>query len=160
MYFHCYVYVFLLYVYVSSTCQLALFRYPDWCFSVLFPWLYGKCQGITRKDRAQPALFQNFCCSIYCLFCVILCIVCVCKCVMYYCHWVSTQLQLTNIYQVSFFLQHLSNCSPEHIWLSPWSRNPCLYCWVKLCTQRLSLSSYHIYVTWHPVSQEGQVNIV
>jgi hypothetical protein len=27
--FYCYVYVFLLYVYVSSSCQLALFGYPD-----------------------------------------------------------------------------------------------------------------------------------
>ena len=36
MYFHCYVYVLLLYVYVSLLCQLALFGYPDGGFSVLF----------------------------------------------------------------------------------------------------------------------------
>ena len=69
MYFYCYVYVFLLYVYVSSLCQLALFGYPDIGFSLLFPRLQGKCQGITRKDGARPALFQNIC--------VVLCIVCV-----------------------------------------------------------------------------------
>ena len=32
-------YVFLLYIYVSSSCQLAFFAYPDWEFSVLFPQL-------------------------------------------------------------------------------------------------------------------------
>jgi len=32
-------------------------RYPDCGFSVLFPQLSGKSQGITRKDGAQPALF-------------------------------------------------------------------------------------------------------
>ena len=33
-----------------------VFLYPDCGFSVLFPQLQGKCQGITRKDGAQPAL--------------------------------------------------------------------------------------------------------
>jgi hypothetical protein len=31
--------------------------YPDWGLSVPFPQLQGKCQGITRKDRARSALF-------------------------------------------------------------------------------------------------------
>jgi hypothetical protein len=39
----------------------ALFDYPNWGFSSLFPQLYGKCQGITRKDGARPALPNNFC---------------------------------------------------------------------------------------------------
>jgi len=39
------------------TCQLAPFGYPDWDFSVLFFQLWGKCQGITRKDGARSALF-------------------------------------------------------------------------------------------------------
>jgi hypothetical protein len=34
----------------------ALFDYPNRGFSVLFPQLQGKCQGITRKDGARPAL--------------------------------------------------------------------------------------------------------
>jgi len=76
MYLHCYVYVFLLHVYVSSSCQLALFRYPDSGFSVLFPQLLGICQSKTRKDVAWPALFQIvvlfyvlfvLCHSVYCL---------------------------------------------------------------------------------------------
>jgi hypothetical protein len=50
-------------------------------FSILFPQLLAKCQCITRKDGARPALFQKFvCCSIYCLFCVVLCTVCVKLC--------------------------------------------------------------------------------
>ena len=39
MYFYCYVYLFLLYDYVSSSCQSALFSYPNGGFSVLFPQL-------------------------------------------------------------------------------------------------------------------------
>ena len=41
---------------------------PDWGFSVLFPQLWGKCQGITRKDGARPALFQTFFVLFYVLF--------------------------------------------------------------------------------------------
>jgi hypothetical protein len=61
----------------------------------------GKCQGITRKDGARPALpnlLPNFffflivMCAPSSEFCVLF----VCKCVLYYCHQVSTQLQLNN----------------------------------------------------------------
>jgi hypothetical protein len=86
-----------LYVYVSSSCQLALFGYPDWGFSVLFPQLLGKCQGKTRKDWARPALFQNFCAVLSIVCFVLFCALFVCKCVLYYCHRLATQLQLTNI---------------------------------------------------------------
>ena len=55
---------------------------------MVFPQLWGKCQGKTCKDGARPALFQ-----IFVLFYVLF----VCKCVLYCCHWVATQLQLTNI---------------------------------------------------------------
>jgi hypothetical protein len=64
---------------------------------VLFPQLKGKYQGITRKDGARPALFQNFC-VVLCIVCFVsFCVLFVCKCVLYYCHQVATQLQLTNI---------------------------------------------------------------
>jgi len=38
----------------------------------------------------------------YC-FIVLFCVLFVCKCVLYYCHWVSTQLQLTNIYHIKSY---------------------------------------------------------
>ena len=38
-----------------SPATLAFSSYPDWGFSVLFPQLYGKCQGIPRKDGARSA---------------------------------------------------------------------------------------------------------
>ena len=93
-----FVHVFLLFSMYTYCCLRILRRgYPDWGFSVLFPRLWGKCQGITSQDGARPALFQNCC--------VALCIVCfvsfytlfVCKCVLYFCHRLTTQLQLTNI---------------------------------------------------------------
>jgi hypothetical protein len=55
MYSYCYIYS-VLYILFSS-CQLALFGYRDWVFSVLFRQLYAKCQGINRKNGALPALF-------------------------------------------------------------------------------------------------------
>ena len=61
-----------------------------------------KCKGITSQDGARPTLFQNFC-VVLCIVCFVsFCVlfVCVCVCVLYYCHRVTTQLQLTNIYQI------------------------------------------------------------
>jgi hypothetical protein len=64
---------------------------------VLFPQLYGKCQGKTRKDGTRPALFLNFR-VVLCIVCFVsFCVLFVCKCVLNYCHRVATQLQLTNI---------------------------------------------------------------
>ena len=99
------VYVFLLFVYVFlslsmySYCCLCILRrgYPVWGFSVLFPQLKGKCQGITRQDGARPSLFQN-CGVILCIVCFVsFCVSFVRKCLLYYCHRLTTQLQLTNI---------------------------------------------------------------
>jgi hypothetical protein len=60
-----------------------------------------------RRGTARTIPITFLCCSVYCFFFVLLyvlffffgsfCVLFVCKCVLYYCHWVSTQLQLTNI---------------------------------------------------------------
>ena len=79
---------------------------------------------IPIKFRILIVIFMYFCCCVrsvlYILFhCVVLCIV-LCKCVLYYCYWVSTQLQLTNIYHIipimvlvsfsplQFFIRHVA----------------------------------------------------
>ena len=63
---------------------------------MLFPQLYGKCQGITRQIGARPALFQNVCVDL-CIICFVsFCVLFECKCVLYNCHRLATQLQLTN----------------------------------------------------------------
>ena len=84
------VYVFLLFVHVFLSlsmytyCCLCILRhgYHDWGFSVLFPRLWGKCQGITHQDGARPALFQN-CCVALCIVCFVsFYVLFVCKCVL------------------------------------------------------------------------------
>jgi hypothetical protein len=75
MYFYYNVYVFLLYVYVSSSCQLAPFGYPDRVFRV-FPQLYGKARAKPANMGHGPHSSKILCCSMYCLFCVVLCTVC------------------------------------------------------------------------------------
>jgi hypothetical protein len=64
-----------------------IFGYPDWDFSVLFPQLWDKFQGKTRKDWARPALFQIVICVVFVICVVLLLIVMfyvlfVCKCVL------------------------------------------------------------------------------
>jgi len=61
MYLHCYVYVW----HSSAT------------LSEVFPCFFLSYKGKTRKDGAQPALFQIVVQFMYCLFCVVPCIVCV-----------------------------------------------------------------------------------
>ena len=87
MYFYCYIYVFLLYVYVSSWRQLALSGYPDWGFLRAFSSVVRQMPGYNPQRRATARTLPKFfvliytlfvlCCSMYCLFCVVLCIVCV-----------------------------------------------------------------------------------
>jgi hypothetical protein len=116
-----YVYLFmvclcvLIVFYVSSSCQLALFAYPDWGFSVLFPQSQGKCQGKTRKGVARPTLFLNFRVTL-CIVCFVsFCVLFVCKCVLYYCHRVATPLQLTNIsYHIICYCPFIINLNILH----------------------------------------------
>jgi hypothetical protein len=62
---------------MRSYCMF-MYGYSYCGFSVLFRQLQGKCQGITRKDRARPALFLIFVLYVlFVLFCVVLFIVCV-----------------------------------------------------------------------------------
>jgi len=49
-------------------------------------------------------VFLLFVCSVLGILFVLFCVLLVCKCVLYYCYWVSTQLQLTNIYHIKFIL--------------------------------------------------------
>jgi hypothetical protein len=104
MYFYCYVHVFLVYVCVSSSCQLALFGYPDSGFIRDFSSVVRQMSGYNPQRRGTARTLPKFlCCSMY--FCVVLYIVCfvsfsvlfVCICVLYCCHRVATQLQLTNM---------------------------------------------------------------
>ena len=76
--FNTLIYVFLLYVYVSSSRQLALFGYPD---CVFLPCFFLSCKANARVKPAETGHgqhpFKILYCSMYCLFCVVLCIVCV-----------------------------------------------------------------------------------
>jgi hypothetical protein len=93
-------------------CCLCILRrgYPDWGFSVLFPRLQGKCQGITSQHGARSALFQN-CCVVLCIVCFVsFYVLFLCKCVLYFCHRVTTQLQLKicHIIMKDFAIPHTS----------------------------------------------------
>jgi len=97
--------VLILYVYVSSSCQQALFGYSDFSF-------FLGCKANARVNPAKKGhgphpsiIFVLFyvlfvlCRSVYWV-CVCACVcVCVqiCTCLLYYCHRVATQLQLTII---------------------------------------------------------------
>jgi hypothetical protein len=55
------------------------------------------------------------------VFIVLFCVLFMCKCVLYYCHWVSTQLQLSNIsynvisYHIKAFTGPIKSCSRRYL---------------------------------------------
>jgi hypothetical protein len=72
-----------------SSCQLALFGYPDWVFFRAFSSLVRQMPRYNSPRRGTTRTLPKLIVFVYVLF--------VCKCVLYYCHRVATQLQLTNI---------------------------------------------------------------
>jgi hypothetical protein len=52
--------------------------YPNWGFSVLFPQLEGKCQGITRTDGTRPSLPKLVNLLLLCLFRSLYSVYCLC----------------------------------------------------------------------------------
>jgi hypothetical protein len=103
--------VVLLYVYVSSSCQVELFGYPDrGFFSCFFLSFKANARAKPAKMGHVPHSSKMF----------VLCIVCfvsfyvmfLCKCVLYYCHRVATQLQLTNTsYRNWHIIRKYNNCT-------------------------------------------------
>ena len=50
-----------------------------------------------------------------CCFILFFCVLFMCKCVLYYCHWVSTQLQITNIYIYIYIYIYLLASDEQHM---------------------------------------------
>jgi hypothetical protein len=63
--------VFLLYVYVYSSCHLALLGYPDLRFFHAFSSVVRQIPGYNPQRQGTAHTLPKFlCCLIYCLFCV------------------------------------------------------------------------------------------
>ena len=118
IYFYCHIYEFLfLYVLLCVFCSIALFYVIFVYKSVLY-----YCHRVSTQVQLTNILMSlslwskiYFYFHIYeflflyvllCVFCfiVLFYVMSVCKSVLYYCHRMSTQLQLTNIYQYQILL--------------------------------------------------------
>jgi len=133
IYFYCYVYAFLLlcmfcsvyfvFIMPNGTLQLSWLRF--FCaFSSVVRQMPGHNSQRWGTARILPKLIV--------LFCVLF----VYQCLLYYCHWVSTQLQITNI---SIYLSKKSNLIPTVLW-SYILVIQCIY--LVLCSRQFKYTDY------------------
>jgi len=80
MHFYCFIYIYLLYVYVSHRASWHSLA----TLTEVFPCFFLSCKANARVKRAKMGHGTHsskfLCRSMYCLFCVVLCIVCVLMC--------------------------------------------------------------------------------
>jgi len=77
----------------------------------VFPCFFLTCKTNARVKLAKtghgPHSFTLVVICVVILLFVLFCVLFVCKCMLYYCHWVTTQLQLTNISYHSILSYHI-----------------------------------------------------
>ena len=93
MYLYYFVYVFLLYVYVSSSCLRATMTEVFPCYFLISKVNARVKPANTGHGPHSSKIFVVLHIVRFVLFCVLF----VCKCVLYYCHQVATEFQSTNI---------------------------------------------------------------
>jgi len=89
MFMYSYFYVCSVLYILFTSCQLALFGYPDWSLFRAFFSVVRQMPGYNSQRRGTASTLPK----LIMFFCVLF----VCKCVLYYCPQVATQLELTII---------------------------------------------------------------
>jgi hypothetical protein len=109
MYSYCYVYVFLLFVFCSVyyvfVVPTGTLRLPWLRFIRTFSSVVRQMLGYNSQRWGTASTLPNWWIVLFCVLFVSIvsfCVLFVCKCILYYCHRVATQLQLTDIYHISY----------------------------------------------------------